>query len=66
MLNNTNPNTPFTQYVAEIQKLAVACGATDPTKPYCDAEAWLDSFNNGLSAAEAWAEEVSAAAEMLG
>lgn len=52
----------FEWYVAEIQRLAVACGATEPGKPYCEASAWRDSFRDGLAPAEAWAEEVSAAA----
>jgi hypothetical protein len=56
----------FEQYVAEIQKLAEACGATDPGKAYCDAESWRDGFNDGLTPAEQWSEEVSAAASMLG
>ncbi len=56
----------FEEYVAEIQKLAEACGATDPGKPYCEAEAWRDGFSDGLTPAEQWAEEVSAASEMLG
>jgi hypothetical protein len=56
----------FEQYVAEIQKLAEACGATDPGKPYCEAEAWRDAYNDEVSPAEAWSEEVSAAATMIG
>jgi len=56
---------PFQEFVAEIQKLAEACGATDQGKPYCDAEAWREAFNEGMSPAEAWREECLAAAEML-
>jgi len=56
----------FQAYVDAIQKLAEGCGATDPGKPYCEPEAWLDAFNDGLSPSEAWSEEVSAAASMLG
>lgn len=56
----------FDQYVAAIQKLAEACGATDAGKPYCEAEAWRDAYNDGLPPDEAWSEEVSAAATMIG
>lgn len=56
----------FDQYVAEIQKLAEACGATDPGKPYCEAEAWRDAYNDGMTPADAWGEEVHAASTMLG
>lgn len=56
----------FEQYVAEIQKLAEAAGAADPGKPYCEAEAWREAFEDGLSPADAWSEEVSAAADMIG
>ena len=56
----------FEQYVAEIQKFAESCGATDHGKPYCDTEAWRDGFNDGMSPAEAWHEECLSAAEMLG
>lgn len=56
----------FADYVAEIQKLAEECGATDPGKPYCDADAWRDAFDDGLTVGEAWREECLAAAEMLG
>jgi hypothetical protein len=63
---NRRVTMDFDQYVAEIQKLAETCGATDPGKPYCEAEAWRGSFNDGLTPAEAWSEEVSAAASMIG
>lgn len=56
----------FEWYVDEIQKLAEACGGADHGKPYCEAEAWRESFNDGLTPAEAWSEEVAAASEMLG
>lgn len=56
----------FEAYVEHIQKLAEACGATDPGKPYCESEAWLDAFNDGLTPAEAWSEEVAAASDMIG
>lgn len=56
----------FDTFVAEIQKLAEACGATDAGKPYCEAEAWREAFHGGLSPAEAWDEEVSAAGSMIG
>jgi hypothetical protein len=63
----TNPtqaaaDAAFQSYVDAIQKLAEASGATEPGKPYCDAEAWRDAFNDGALPSEAWAEEVSAAA----
>lgn len=54
----------FEQYVDEIQKLAEAWGVVDPGTPYCEPEAWRDCFALGLSPADAWAEEVSAAADM--
>lgn len=56
----------FDQFVAEIQKLAEACGATDPGKPYCEPEAWREAWLDDLSPADAWAEEVHAAGSMLG
>lgn len=56
----------FEAFVAEIQKMAELCGATEPGKPYCDAEAWRAAFDDGLSPEEAWGEEVSAAATMVG
>lgn len=56
----------FEQYVAEIQKLAEACAATDPGKPYCEAEAWRDAYNDDVAPSEAWSEEVAAAATMIG
>lgn len=55
----------FETYVAAIQKLAESSGASENGKPYCEAEAWRDSYNNGLSPAEAWSEEVASAADML-
>ena len=55
----------FDTYVAEINELAVKCGATDAGKAYCDAEAWRDSFDDGLTAEQAWSEEVYAASTML-
>ena len=57
---------PFEDYAAEIQTLAEECGATDPGKLYCEAEAWRESFDDGLTPSEAWREECLAAAEMLG
>jgi len=56
----------FETYVAEIQKLAEASGATDPGIPYCEAEAWREAFDNGLPPRDAWDEEVHAAASMIG
>jgi len=56
----------FDDYVTQIQVLAEKCGATEPGKPYCEAEAWRDAFNDGLTPSEAWHEECLAAAEMLG
>lgn len=53
----------FEAFVAEIQKLAEASGATDPGKPYCDAEAWREAYNDGCTPQEAWSEEVSAASQ---
>lgn len=54
----------FEDYVAKIQKLAEACGATDPGKPYCDAETWRDAYEQGVTPAEVWQGEVDAAASM--
>lgn len=54
----------FETYVAAIQKLAEACGATEVGVPYCEAEAWRDSYDNGIPHSEAWSAEVSAASEM--
>ena len=51
----------FELYVAAINQLAEQSGATDPGEPYCDGEAWRDAFNDGLTPAEAWGEEVAAA-----
>lgn len=56
----------FEEYVAEVQRLAEACGATLVGKQYCQPDAWRDSFDDGLSPEEAWSEEASAAAGMLG
>jgi hypothetical protein len=56
----------FEEYVAEIQTLAEECGAADPGKPYCDAEAWREAFDDGMTPSEAWREECLAAAEMQG
>lgn len=50
----------FEQYVAELQALAEAHDATDTGKPYCDPENWRDQFNEGMSPAEAWREEMRA------
>jgi hypothetical protein len=49
----------FDRYVAEISALAAAACHTDPGKPYCDADSWRDAYHDGLTPAEAWAEEVS-------
>jgi hypothetical protein len=56
----------FEEFVAEIQKLAEECGAAEPGKQYCDPSAWADMFKDDFTPAEAWAEEVSAAASMIG
>lgn len=56
----------FEDYVAELQQMAVECGATDPGKPYCDPEAWREAFEEGLTTGEAWRAEEEAAATMLG
>lgn len=53
----------FEQFVAEIETLAQKRGATQVGKPYCEAEAWRDAFNDGMTPAEAWAEEMSNASE---
>ncbi len=66
MTNETTQADAFKWYVAEIQKLAEACGAADAGKPYCEPKAWLDSFNDGMTPSEAWSEEVAAASEMVG
>lgn len=54
----------FEEYVDAIQKLAEAQDATAPGKPYCDAEAWRNAFDEGMSPNEAWREEMRAAADM--
>ncbi len=46
----------FDQYVARINELAAADGGPSP---YCDAAAWRDSFDDGMTPAEAWASEKS-------
>lgn len=56
----------FEQYVSEIQRLAEENKATDKGKRYCEDEAWREAFNEGLTPKEAWLEECSAAADMLG
>jgi hypothetical protein len=56
----------FEAFVAEIQALAERDGATDPGVPYCDAEAWRDAYDDGLSPGEVWQEECDAAADMVG
>ncbi|MCA6114270.1 hypothetical protein J6524_04915 [Bradyrhizobium sp. WSM 1738] len=56
----------FEDYVADLQQLAEDCGATDPGKPYCDAEAWRPAFEAGMTVSEAWRAEEEAAATMLG
>lgn len=57
---------PFDQYVAAIQTCAEVEGATQRGVPYCEPEAWRDSYNDGMTPKEAWHEEMLAAAEMLG
>lgn len=50
----------FEAFVAEINRLAVASGATGGMpQPYCDDESWRDAYDDDMSPAEAWAEEVS-------
>ena len=49
----------FKEYVQKINDLAVAAGVAEPGVPYCDAEAWRDSYNEELSPEDAWAEEVA-------
>ena len=53
----------FAEYVSEINDLARRCDAIpDGEENYCDPEAWRDAYQDGMTPAEAWGEEVSAAA----
>lgn len=52
----------FEQYVAAINALAARDGFSERGKPYCDAEAWRDAYDDGLTPSEAWADEKHAAA----
>lgn len=56
----------FEQYVAAIQALAEADGASLPGNPYCDPEAWRDAYSDGLTPQEAWEAEQDAASLMVG
>lgn len=56
----------FEQYVAAIQALAERDEATLPGTPYCDAEAWREAYDEGITPAEAWGEEWDTAALMHG
>lgn len=67
-VNQQNKDTIMTieEYAAAIQAMAERDGATDRGTPYCSPECWSGAFLDGLTPEEAWAEEVSAAADMLG
>lgn len=54
----TMPKT-FEQYVAAIDALAFKDDQLELGETYCDAKAWRDAYDDGLTPEEAWAEEVS-------
>lgn len=56
----------YDAYVDAINAKAVAFGWCAEGDDYCDREAWRDSYKDGLTVNEAWAEEVDAANSMLG
>lgn len=49
----------FDEFVAAINELARADDAVGSTGKYCDAEAWLDFYEDNMSPEEAWTEEKS-------
>lgn len=55
----------FEEYTNQIHKFAEDFGAIDSTGKYCEPEAWLEMYEEGLTPLEAWQIELEAMADMV-
>ena len=59
----------FEEHCAAVDVLALKCGALDAGQSYTaqtGVECWREGFDDGMTPAEAWSEEMWASADMLG